>query len=256
MDNQNNIQDELRGLNSGLPVNNSQPSFSVPEGYFDGLAASILAKEKGQSSAAEELQELSPLLAGIPKTIPYTVPEGYFEQNMASLPFLVNEAESPVLAAISKVMPYSVPAGYFDEFPQRVLAQLRPKAKVVPLFARGWMRAATAAVIGGIVFIAGHHYLNRGISGQTAYQQPADTTQQLVAKTDKTVVQDLQKASTKELDEFIQTTQVNPDKVQKPVYASKETKEVKEMLKGVSEKEIDSFLEQLPTGNEDLMVID
>src|SRR5690242_253919 len=111
MDNQNNIQDELRGLNSSLPVNNSQPPFSVPEGYFNGLAASILAKVKGQSSAAaDELQELSPLLAGIPKTIPYTVPEGYFEQNMASLLFLVNEAESPVLAAIDKAMPYSVPA--------------------------------------------------------------------------------------------------------------------------------------------------
>ena len=46
MTNQNNIQDELRSMNSELPVENSQNTFSVPQGYFDGLAASIITKVK------------------------------------------------------------------------------------------------------------------------------------------------------------------------------------------------------------------
>ena len=75
MNNQNNIQDELRGLNSNLPAYNSQQNpFSVPEGYFDGLAAFVLAKIKGQNtSVADELKDISPFLANLSREclIPY-----------------------------------------------------------------------------------------------------------------------------------------------------------------------------------------
>ena len=74
MRSQTNIKDELKSLESGLPVTDN-PAFSVPEGYFEGLASSVLAKVKAsEASVQKELAEISPLLAGIPKVTPYSVP--------------------------------------------------------------------------------------------------------------------------------------------------------------------------------------
>lgn len=53
----------------------------VPQGYFDGLPERMLAHAKASApeTAAEELQELSPLLASLSRAYPGTVPAGYFE---------------------------------------------------------------------------------------------------------------------------------------------------------------------------------
>lgn len=260
MKDQNNIQDELRSLNSGLPVNNSPTPFSVPEGYFNGLADAVLAKVKGQTlSAADELQELSPLLAGLSKRLPYTMPENYLAENLSVLPSWLKEEVSPVLAGLDKSLPYTVPQGYFKNFPEQMLAKLeQPKAKVVSLFARRWLRVAVAAVISGIALIGGYRFLNND-SGEirTAYQQPADTTRNLVAKTDKTtVIQDIKSVSTKELDEFISAVRLNPAKMKKETTQPAGKTEVADLLKDVSAKEMDAFLEQIPTADEDLLVID
>ena len=160
MDNENNIQDELRNLDSGLPSPNNP--LSVPEGYFDGLAASILARVKEQEgSAASELQQLSPFLAGLSRQMPYAVPQHYFEQNLSNLSLITAEERSEVLEAIGRQMPYSVPEGYFHRLPDQILANLvRPKAKVVPFFSRTWARAAAAAAIIGAVIFGGYQLLN------------------------------------------------------------------------------------------------
>lgn len=252
----NNIQDELRDMNSNLPGQNSQNPFSVPEGYFDGLAASILAKVKGQSAtAAAELQELSPLLASISKQMPYSLPAGYFEENLSALPAFAGETESPVLEAIGKKQPYTVPQDYFDNLPQQVLAKVaQPKANVVPLFSRTWMRAAVAAAMIGIVFLSGYQYFNSGGDDQTASQQPADTSQNWMARNMHPVVRDIQKASTRDLEEFMNTVPVAPK--QETAAKPAEKTEVKNLLKDVSVKEIDAFLEQLPTADDELALID
>ncbi len=67
--------------NSLLQIAGKQMPQDVPEGYFDTLPENILSKIKEQTglSAAEELKELSPLLAGISKSNVYEVPDGYFE---------------------------------------------------------------------------------------------------------------------------------------------------------------------------------
>lgn len=57
--------------------------FSVPEGYFDGLAAQVLNKVKANEKSENELAEFAPVLAGIDRTMPYTVPQGYFENLVA-----------------------------------------------------------------------------------------------------------------------------------------------------------------------------
>ena len=262
MDNQQNIQDDPMGLNGGLPAPNIQP-FSVPEGYFEGFAASVLAKIKGQTlSAADELRELSPLLAGLPRVLPYTVPVGYFEENIAGLPFIFESEASVVLDSIDKAMPYAVPQGYFENVAEQVLTNVAPqKAKVVPFFARTWMRAAVAAVIGGVMFIGGYRLLNSTENEEATASTPrhADTTQRQLAQAKKpsTATQAIQKASTADLDAFINSVPLNVEKLSKTKSAAPaEQGEVKELLQNVSVKEMDAFLEQLPTGDEELAVID
>ncbi|HEV7332488.1 MAG TPA: hypothetical protein VGN63_15730 [Flavisolibacter sp.] len=261
MDNENNIQDELRNLDSGLPAPNSPNPFSVPEGYFDGLAASILAKVKGQeSSAAVELQELSSLLAGISRQMPYAVPQGYFEQNLSALPSLAGEERSVVLEAIGKDLPYSVPKGYFERLPDQIMANLvRPKAKVVPFFSRTWARAAVAAAVVGAVLFGGYQLLNQpdGEASIATTYPTADTSDNLVARNENTsVLQVIKNASTEEIDAFIQNVPYNPAKLQEESTPPAAGTEVAELLKDVSASEIDAFLDQLPTADEDLMVID
>jgi len=261
MDNQQNIQDDPLGLNGGLPAPNNPP-FSVPEGYFEGFAASVLAKVKGQTaSAADELRELSPLLAGLPRELPYTVPAGYFEQTIAGLPSVFSDETSVILEAADKAMPYVVPQGYFENLAGQVLTKVAPRqAKVVPFFARTWMRAAVAAVIGGVMFIGGYRLLNstENEEATASTSQPADTTQRMVAKTRlSSVAQDIKKASTAELDAFIKSVPLEVAKTPKTKTASStEHGEVKELLQNVSVKEMDAFLEQLPTGDDELAVID
>jgi hypothetical protein len=67
--------------NSVLTVAGKLMPQDVPDGYFNNLSGDILSKIKMQNeqSVADELKELSPMLAGISKTNLYEVPAGYFE---------------------------------------------------------------------------------------------------------------------------------------------------------------------------------
>lgn len=252
---EDNIQDELKNLNSGLPANADGLPFSVPRGYFDGLAASILAKVKTQNAVAEELAELSPLLATLPKAMPYSLPADYFDENLSALPFLFPATESQLNAA-GKEMPYAIPPGYFEHLSQQVLAKVRrPERKLVPLFSRGWMRAAVAAVVGGIIFISGYQYFNRGGQGQSVVQRSADTSGSWMARNGQTVLQALKNVSSKDLDEFIEAVPMMLTEKGKGSSASAGKGEVEKLLKGVSKKEIENFLEQLPSIDEDLAII-
>lgn len=67
--------------NSLLQVASKQMPQDVPVGYFENLADDILSRINAQQeqSVMEELNELSPVLAGISKTNVYEVPVGYFD---------------------------------------------------------------------------------------------------------------------------------------------------------------------------------
>ena len=53
--------------------------FSMAEGYFEQLPDQIMQKVRSEE-VADELADISPLLAGAPKTMPFSVPTGYFNQ--------------------------------------------------------------------------------------------------------------------------------------------------------------------------------
>jgi hypothetical protein len=256
MNNPKNIQDELRSLESGLPVNNIQP-FSVPDGYFEGLATIMLAKVKNiEVSAGAEISELSPLLAGIPKTTPYAVPSSYFENTLEDISGLTKESDSPMLNAIGKNTPFSVPEGYFENLPVEIMAKVsKPKAKVVPLFGRTWMRVASAAAIAGALFLGGYQLLrdNSKELPSTAATQNESIDQNLLASNTQPIEKDIREASTKELEDFIATVQANPESTTENIKSTSDRTEVEELLKDVSTKEMESFLSAMPMTDDDFL---
>jgi hypothetical protein len=237
MSNRNPINDELNDLKSGLNAGSNQTPYSVPEGYFDGLASSVLAKIKGEVpvSAVEEIAQLSPLLAGISRKLPFSIPDNYFSENIEGLEAFTSEnEESLVLSFISKEMPYEVPSGYFANVPEQVLERVAPgQAKVVHLGARKWMRFAVAAMVTGIMAVAGIFYFNNG-------HKPG-TTDPVVA---------VQKASMQELNDFIKTTAVNDGKAQVTAKNTIPKTDGKKIFAGVSDKELNDFLAQMPADEE------
>jgi hypothetical protein len=243
MNSRDNIQDELNGLNSNLPSRSEQNPFSVPEGYFDGLAASVMAKIKGQQqvSATQEIAELSPLLYGISRTMPYAVPANYFQTTIEELPFLIGEdPKSAILTLVEGATPYEVPRGYFMDLPEQILERVTgSKTKVVPVVKSRWMRLAAAAMITGIIGLSGYFYFN--------HKNGFDA--------DRPIAQQLKSVSTKELNEFIKTADITSASTETAQATTASQIEVEKMLTDVSDKELDAFLAQVPTDDEDLLVI-
>lgn len=129
----NNILQELRELESSLANMAVQNTYSVPEGYFEGLVAQVLNRIKAMeaTTAMEELHLLSPAVSALPKQIPYTVPVGYFEALPENTMQLIREIGlsakeetanlSSLLGGLDKQMPYTVPQGYFNGIDERML---------------------------------------------------------------------------------------------------------------------------------------
>ena len=239
------ILNELRELNSTLPPNVNEPVFTVPDGYFENFAATVLQRIKGVEapSVSEELSSLSPLLAAIPKKMPYSTPENYFSELAADLPALTNEEILPsVLAEHHRHMPYEIPAGYFESLPAQVLAKVnKPRAKVIQMAPRRWMRIAVAAMVAGIITISGIAYFN-GSSSVDPQSSP-----------DEWVANKLNGVSNDALEEFIQTTgAIAGNEV---AHGAAKHAEVRSMLGDVSDKELEKFLEQVPTDDEELVII-
>ncbi|HYK56833.1 MAG TPA: hypothetical protein VEV15_10225 [Flavisolibacter sp.] len=234
MNSRDNIQNELNDMDSHLPSHTGQNPFAVPEGYFEGLAASVMSKIKGQHepSASQEIAELSPLLAGIPRSTPYAVPLGYFQTTIEELPFLTGEdPKSAILSLVERVTPYEVPTGYFDDLPEQVLNKLAPKAKVIPIVRRRWMRLVAAAMITGIMGLSGYFYL----------------TQKGRLDANKPIAAQLKNVSIRELDDFIKTADIASSSTETAQRKAADETEVQKMLISVSDRELDVFLSQVPT---------
>lgn len=256
MNHQNNISDELKDLNSDLPVSKNNPN-SVPDGYFDGLASSILSKIGSQNSS-DELKTLSPFLASISKQMPYTVPLNYFENTNDALAIIMEDEKSPLLSSIGKETPYQVPFNYFQDFSSQLTSKLfKPEAKVIPMFNRSWVRVAAAAVIGGLLFLTGYNFFAPTPSNEIATTNDTTKKESVIAQKNvqpTTIIKEIKSISTKDLETFIKNVDVDDKKhIAKSPSA---IKELKEELKDVSDTELDSFLDQIPTSEDDLTQID
>jgi hypothetical protein len=239
------IQEELEKLNSTLPLV-KMPVFSVPDNYFENFALSVLLKIKEDKvvSAAEELDSLSPVLAGISKQMPFSVPENYFASLANELPVLTGSEDLPfILQKANQQNPYSIPAGYFENLSAEVLSQATSKegAKVVSMGRQKWMRMAVAATIIGFIAFGSMFYFNdRGPLG------PNKESGSWIAKK-------LQGVSDKELEDFVITTGVATNNAMAQTSVKKA--EIRSMLKDVSDDELDDFLAEVPADDEEPLLI-
>jgi len=124
----------------------------LPAGYFDFLAVNILSKIEG--TAMHELQQLSPVMAGIKKDMPYDLPQHYFEQ-LAEETMVLTRAEKmpPVLEQAGKSTGFEVPERYFDMLAENVVDKIKLKSntKVISIgkpVNKIWKYAAAAVFIG------------------------------------------------------------------------------------------------------------
>ena len=240
MNNRTTIQKELEELNSPLPFEKPVETYFVPTGYFENFAASVLQKLQGENSLSvnEELEGLSPVLAGIPKEMPFTVPQGYFNSNTNGLTSWVKE-EEPQFFSGNKEMPYEVPDGYFENLSGILLKKANPReAKVISIsFSRRWMRYAVAALVAGVIAVSSVLYF-----GQDKSVDPASDSYSWVEK-------NLKNIPDKELDEFLNTTYVSTSAVAKN--GSSDKVEVRKLLKDIPNAELDKFLEEISVDTED-----
>ena len=250
----NPISEELKELNSDLSHQPSGP-FAVPDGYFDGFPAAMLALVNSDLPAREETEQLSPLLANLSKQSPFTVPAGYFEENLENLAFVFDEPATPVLNLVDKKMPYEVPAGYFAGVENQMAEKIsRPAAKVISLGTR-WMRMAAAAMLIGVIGLAGYNYFQEKDTNLTAYN--ADSAKQQTTALQPSgaeVEKELKTVSVTELDAFINNVDAAATAT-----ATKKTSaaaDLKKELKDIPVDDLDLFLDQVPTGRDDLSVID
>ena len=236
-----NIALELKELNSSLAGIAPQNIYTVPVGYFDGLAEQVLNRIKVMeaANATQELSYLSPKLSNLSKQVPYSVPAGYFEELAEKMLSKVQESNeyetateeletlSPLLSGLKKQMPYSVPQGYFENLVTTLNKEsTKPEPKVIAITSRKWFRYAAAAVIVVIISMAGFMFINRD------KVDPETNSYGWVKK-------NTNKVSTENLVKFVELTE------EENLVASTDTKvpqEVKELVKDVPENEIQSLL--------------
>jgi len=231
---------ELANLGSVLANHDPQNFYAVPAGYFEGLADQILNRIKAleANDAKDELSYLSPFLSKVSKEMPYSVPAGFFQNLSEDILKNISEHEdyqtseeeigslSPLLGSLKNKNPYSVPAGYFETLETKVE---KKETKVISISRRRWYRLAIAAVVIGIVVIGGLLFIK---SGQV---NPVDNPHAWIEKNVKKVDQ-------AKIDEFVSlANDDSSEKVDNESDASKRA-EIKELMKDVSEKEIEAFL--------------
>lgn len=84
---------------------------------------------KSGADILNELESISPLMAGMTKTNVYAVPAGYFEDLADTLLFASKAEESRVLVAVKEENNNSVPEGYFDTLADTILSKIREQEK-------------------------------------------------------------------------------------------------------------------------------
>ena len=238
-----NILQELNELKSSLATVTPQNIYTVPVEYFDGLAAQVLNRIKAMEAknAIEELGNLSPSLSNISRQMPNYVPAGYFEGLAEKVMQMIREGNdyqtakeeletlSPLLSGLKKTMPYTVPQGYFESLGEE---RNKKETKIISITHRSWFKYAAAAIVTGVIVLAGFIYINSRNSVDPV-DQPYAWVKKSIKKVDQTDIDAFVKLANEELTNLasVATSPVKPE-------------EIKELMKDVSDKEIQDFLDE------------
>jgi hypothetical protein len=236
------IIQELNNLGSSLPSAGAENVYVVPEEYFE--------------SFADQVQTLI-WLSSLPKGNPFKVPEGYFDElgdqimdGVRNRPDYQTSKEelaaiSPLLNSLNKRPVFSVPQGYFENFKIASSSERGIDAKVVSLSQRRWLRYAAAAIVTGIIALAGLMVYDNNKQTSTAGKTP-------LAKFEKEVKKIEDVKSTDNLIEFMDAG-LNERELASN-HKTSATEDVQRLLKDVSTDELKEFTEQ-SKDIEDVMMI-
>lgn len=226
MTQRDNILQELKEIGSTLENGTPLNVFAVPAGYFEIFADQVMSRIN------------HPLSNDALKKNPYPVPDNYFNGLEERLMQAVRESAdyqsvneelesiSPLLKGLKKETPYSVPQGYFENLNAGIT---KPETKIVSLTHRSWFKYAAAVIVVGIISMS--VFLFQGKKSIDPNKDP-----------DKWVAKSVQKVNTDQLDEFIKLADEENSKI---ALANKnENTEIKELIKDVSDKEIQDFLKE------------
>jgi hypothetical protein len=226
------IIQELNNLGSSLATATPENVYTVPRGYFDAFAGHV--------------QSLI-WLSSLPKENPYTVAEGYFEgladkimDGIRNHPDYRTSKEelatiSPLLESLNKRPVYSIPQGYFENFKVATTPEQKTDSRVVSLPQRRWFRYAAAAVLTGIIALAGLMVYNNNRPPNSAGTAP-------LAKFEKEVKKIEDVKSTDKLIEFMDAG-LN-EKELASNHKTSATDDVQRLLNDVSTDELKEFSEQ------------
>jgi hypothetical protein len=229
MSNNDNILNELKEISPAVANLNRRNIYSVPSGYFFGLAERILEHVK-QRSATSTL---------VASELPYKVPKNYFDGLSGEILSKVRQHKiskseveielaeiAPLLNTISKTSVYTVPQGYFENLEA---SKSGGKAKVVAMSRTSrFVKYAAAAAITGLVAIGGIFYANDKNSDSLT----ADT------KFDKQQVKQL---SDEEIVRYLNTHSVGTDVT---LNNDVQEKQLIQHTKELTDKEILDYLEE------------
>jgi hypothetical protein len=187
----------------------------MPAGYFDELSENATAGAQAIEFVNGELENLSPLMSGL--------------------------RNKPV---------YEVPAGYFEQLPQQVLsaAKAQQPAKVVSIsFARRVVRYAAAAVVAGIIGVAGWMYLGNHHGNSV---KPDGTSIAGVIPVPK---QQLDSISDEVLEKYLEIQAAAPAETAgaatntATANSDIDTNDMKDMLADVSDEDLQQYIEKYGT---------
>lgn len=152
MNHNNDILQELQALAPALIPLHGKQVFSVPAGYFDRFSGDVTAILHGESSNILTIPHAN-------MTVPQGFFEGFASsvlQKIKATEQLTAAEEikllSPALSATGNDNVFTVPGSYFKNFPDILLSQVSQPAKVISMKSRSsFARYAAAAVITGIL---------------------------------------------------------------------------------------------------------
>jgi hypothetical protein len=186
--------------------------YSVPDGYFENLAAEVLKKIQ----AKDEIAMLSPLLSSISRQMPYSVPDDY----------------SSLLEGLKKKETYKVPEGYFKNLlPLDVVRRSESETKVISIARRGWFRVAAAAAVVGVITLAGLLFF--GNKKETVREPLAKFTND---------VKKMNEVQKEDMIDFIDAGMTGKESAK--VTTDNKSKDVEQLLQDVPEQELKDFVQQ------------
>ena len=132
---------------------------------------------KEENRHRDELTELAPFLASLPRVVPFRVPDGYFDRLPEALESAIRSAES-IQHAGPATTGFTVPDGYFESLPLRIQDRIASGRKTARPWALRPVVSLSLAVAVVAVFLLTRQLLWTD-GQQNATQAPALTADEI-----------------------------------------------------------------------------